>query len=88
MAVAHEVAQQAHVVRQGLGALAVGDACGLTDRSFVAHVVDHTDEAMVQYGRGHAEDRVKGFVVRAVEDFPLALYGRVGHCQGFLFLVP
>jgi hypothetical protein len=53
--VAHEVADQALVVLDVLGAGAVGDAGGLDDGGIVAHVVDDADEAVVKHGVGAVE---------------------------------
>jgi hypothetical protein len=48
--VAHEVADQALVIGDRLGALAIADAGGLRDGAVVAHVVDDADKAVVQNG--------------------------------------
>ena len=48
--VAHEVADQALVIGDGLGALAIADAGGLGDGGVVAHVVDDADEAVIENG--------------------------------------
>jgi hypothetical protein len=46
---AHEVIDQAAVVRDALGAAAIGDARCLYDGGIVAHVVDHPDEALIEH---------------------------------------
>ncbi len=56
MPVPHQVADQPLVVRDRLGAPAVGDARGLGDGGVVAHVVDDADKAVV-------EDRMRGIEV-------------------------
>ena len=58
--VAHEVADQAFVVGDGLGALAVRDPRGLRDGGVIAHVVDEAHEAVVEHRDGLIEVRLHG----------------------------
>ena len=53
---------------------------GLHHGGVVAHVVDHTDEAVVQHGEGLAEDLIEGGDMDALEAFGVLF----GHRRRFL----
>jgi len=60
VAVAHEIADEAAVGADALGALAVGDPRGLHDRAVVAEVVDDPHEAVVEHRDRPVEDLLQG----------------------------
>ncbi len=55
---AHQIADQALVIRDRFGAGAIGDPGRLTDRGIVAHIVDHPHEAVVEHLMGGVEMRL------------------------------
>jgi hypothetical protein len=65
--VAHEVADQAAVLVDALGARAIGDASRLHDGLVRPHVVHDADQAVVQHAEGFAQDGVEGRDVRPLQ---------------------
>jgi len=54
--VTHQVADQAGVLADLLGPAAIGHPRRLDHRSVVAHIVDHTDEAVVEHRERLVQD--------------------------------
>ena len=65
MAVPHQIADQSAVVGDLPRARPVADPRRLDDRLVVAHRVDEADEAVVEHGKGDAQQGVDGCDGRA-----------------------
>ena len=84
VAVAHQVADQAGILLHPLGAAPVRNPRGLHDGGVVAHVVDDTNEAMIQHRDGLKQHRLqrrhgraegRGGARACVGDFSFLLLG-------------
>src|SRR5262245_48753298 len=60
VAVPHEIVDQPAVLADLLGAAAVAHARGLHDGGIVAHVVDHSDEAVIEHRQDLEQDLLQG----------------------------
>ena len=90
----HQVADQARIVADRLGALAIAYPCRLADRGVVAHVVDHPDKAVIEHRDGAVEMLLDPFcadsagfspVIAQIVDLGLP-FGRQCHMSGPYYL--
>jgi hypothetical protein len=90
MPVAHQIADQAFVVLHRLGAFAIADARGLTDRFVVAHIIDNAHEPMIKNIMRHIQmflhpwrNSAQGRLCLAAEFVNFGLLGG-GHGHGIV----